>query len=122
MRLILSFVLLVFTTFSHAEPFNGWSDNEKLLYGTASLAMLADYKSTSSVLYPSQGYKEMNPFIGEQPGKDRLAAWFVGWAIGHYFIANSMDHDRRAQYLLIVTIVETSAAAHNISIGAKIQF
>ena len=122
MRFILSIVLLVFTTFSYAEPFNGWTDKEKILYGTATLAMLADYKSTASVLYPNQGYKEMNPFLGEQPSKSKLTAWFIGWAIGHYFIVNNLDHEYRTDYLLTVTIVHGLAATHNVSIGAKIQF
>lgn len=122
MKYLLAIILMLSALCSYAEPFEGWTDKEKLLYGTASLAMLADYKSTSSVLYPDQGYKEMNPFIGERPGQDRLAAWFIGWAIGHYFIANSMSHETRTTYLLSVTIVETAAAAHNISIGARINF
>lgn len=122
MKCLLAIMLLVCSMCSKAEPFDGWSDKEKLLYGTASLAMLADYKSTASVLYPSQGYREANPFLGEQPSKDKLAAWFIGWTIGHYFIANSLSHESRIQYLLIVTVVETAAASHNVSIGAKINF
>lgn len=122
MRCILSFVLLIFTTFSYAEPFGGWTDKEKILYGTASLAMLADYKSTSSLLYPSRGYKELNPFIGEQPSRGKLNLWFVGVAAGHYFLANSMNHENRTTYLLIVTVAHGTAAAHNVSIGASIRF
>ena len=107
---------------SYAEPFSGWSDKEKILYGTASAAMIADYKSTSSVLYPNRGYRELNPFLGEQPSKDKLTLWFVGWMIGHYFIANSLDHEQRSNYLLTITIIESAAAAHNVSIGATIRF
>lgn len=113
---------MIFSLNAKAEPFAGWSDNEKLLYGTASLAMIADYKSTASVLYPYQGYREMNPFLGEQPSKDKLTLWFVGWMIGHYFIADSMNHEQRTKYLLTVTIIESAAAAHNVSIGARIRF
>ena len=122
MKRILAIILMLFSLSAKAEPFANWTDKEKLLYGTASLAMLADYKSTSSVLYPNQGYREMNPFLGEQPSKDKLTAWFVGWMIGHYFIANSMDHENRSKYLLTITIIESAAAAHNVSIGATIRF
>lgn len=122
MKYLLAIMLMLCSLTARAELFENWTDKEKILYGTATLAMLADYKSTSSVLYPNQGYRELNPFLGEQPGKDRLTAWFVGWAIGHYFIANSMDHEQRSRYLLTITIIESAAAAHNISIGARINF
>lgn len=115
-------MLLMWSLCLHAEPFSGWTDTEKLVYGTASLAMLADYKSTASVLYPSQGYKEMNPFLGEQPSRGKLNLWFVGWAVGHYFIANNLSHENRTQYLLTITVVHGAAAAHNVSIGATIRF
>ena len=122
MKYLLAILLMISSVCSYAEPFEGWTDKEKLVYGTASLAMLADYKSTASVLYPNQGYREMNPFLGEQPSKDKLTLWFIGWAVGHYFIANSMSHENRTQYLLTVTIIHSAAAAHNVSIGATIRF
>ena len=122
MKYLITIFLLLISLSARAELFENWTDKEKILYGTATLAIVADYKSTASVLYPDQGYKEMNPFIGEHPGQDRLAAWFLGWMIGHYFIANSLDHETRTRYLLTVTIVETAAASHNVSIGATIKF
>ena len=122
MKYLLAIILMLCSLTARAELFENWTDKEKILYGTASLAMVADFKSTSSVLYPDQGYKELNPFLGEHPGQDRLAAWFVGWMIGHYVIANSLNHEQRTRYLLTVTIVESAAAAHNVSIGATIRF
>ena len=122
MKHLITIFLLLISLSAQAAPFDGWTDTEKALLVTGELALLADYKSTSSVLYPDQGYREMNPFLGQQPGQDRLTAWFVGWMIGNYFIANSLDHDTRVKYLLTLTIVETAAAGHNISIGAKINF
>jgi hypothetical protein len=122
MKYLIAIMLLLCSLVARAELFENWTTQEKVLYGTASLAMIADYKSTASVLYPNQGYKEMNPIIGEQPGNDRLTAWFVGWTIGHYFIADQLGHEDRKRYLLIVTIFETGAAAHNVSIGARINF
>ena len=105
-----------------AEPFEGWTDNEKILFGTSTLALIADYKTTASVLYPNQGYKETNLFLGEQPSKDKLTAYFIGYVIGNYFIADYLGHKDRERWLLSVTIFETIAATHNISIGATIKF
>ena len=122
MKNILAIIIMIFSLGAKAEPFAGWTDNEKLLYGAASLALLADYKSTSSVLYPNQGYRELNPFLGEQPSKDKLTLWFIGWITAHYFIADSLNHEDRKQWLITITIVETAAASHNVSIGAKIRF
>ena len=122
MKYLLAIILMLCSLTARAELFENWTDKEKILYGTATLAMVADFKSTSSVLYPDQGYRELNPFLGEQPGQDRLTAWFVGWAIGHYFMANNMSHENRSWYLLTVTVVHGAAAAHNVSIGATIRF
>ena len=122
MKYLLAIILMLCSLTARAEPFAGWTDNEKILYGTAALALLADYKSTSSVLYPNQGYREMNPFLGEQPSKDKLTAWFIAWTVGHYFIADSLGHEDRVRWLLTVTIVEGVAATHNVMIGATIKF
>ena len=107
---------------SHAEPFEGWTDKEKILFGTASLALIADYKSTASVLYPDQGYRELNPILGPHPSRAKLSAYFITYLIGNYFIADYLGHANRERWLLTLTIVETAAAAHNVSIGATIRF
>ena len=112
MRYLLAIMLMLCSLTARAEPFAGWTDKEKILYGTASLAMIVDYKSTSSLLYPSRGYREINPFLGEQPSKDKLTAWFIAWTVGHYFIADSLGHEDQVRWLLTVTIVESAAAAH----------
>ena len=107
---------------ARAELFEGWTNTEKVLFATSTLALLADFKSTSSVLYPDQGYKEMNPFLGEHPGQDRLTAYFLSYMVINYLVADHYNHKDRERWLLSVTIVESIAAGHNVSIGATIKF
>ena len=122
MKFLLAIILSITSLIAQAAPFDGWTDNEKALFVASELALLADYKSTESVLYPSRGYYEMNPFLGPQPGHDRLTAYFLTYMIGNYFIADYLGHENRSQWLLTLTVVESAAAGHNISIGAKINF
>ena len=122
MKYLLAIILSMVTLIAQAAPFDGWTDNEKALFVASELALLADYKSTSSVLYPDQGYRELNPFLGPQPGHDRLTAYFLAYMIGNYFIADYLGHESRVRWLLTLTIVESLAAGHNVSIGARINF
>ena len=122
MKHLITIFLLLISLSAQAAPFDGWTDNEKAVFVASELALLADYKSTSSVLYPDQGYREMNPFLGQQPGHDRLTAYFLTYMIGNYFMADYLGHNDRMRWLLTLTIVESIAAGHNVSIGAKINF
>ena len=122
MKFLIAIILSIVSIIAQAEPFDAWTDTEKVLLVTSELALLADYKSTSSVLYPNQGYEEMNPILGKQPGRDRLTAYFLAYMIGNYFIADYLGHDSRVRWLLTLTVVESIAAGHNVSIGARINF
>lgn len=122
MRYIILVILLVLSLNAYAEPFEGWTTEEKSWFVASEIALLADYKTSSSVLIPEQGYREMNPFIGPTPSQQRLNLWFAGWMIGNYFIADNLDHDKRLQWMIVLTVVETAASANNISIGARIKF
>jgi len=122
MRYALVILLLLCSLHAEAEPFENWTPTEKALFAATQLALLADYKSTSSLLYPDRGYRELNPLIGEQPGNDRLAAWFVGLSLGHYFIADYLGHEDRKTYLWIVPSIHAAATLNNLSLGATIKF
>jgi hypothetical protein len=122
MKFLIAIILSIVSLIAQAAPFDGWTDNEKAVFVASELSLLADYKSTSYLLYPSRGFKELNPILGEQPGHDRLTAYFLTYMIGNYFIADYLGHENRTRWLLTLTIVESLAVGNNISIGAKISF
>ena len=122
MKYVLPILLLLCSLTANAEPFEGWTTAEKTAFVASELALLADYKTTSSLLYPSQGYYEMNPIIGPQPSRQRLNLWFAGWMIGNYFIADNFDHNKRLTWLITLTVTESIAARHNVMIGGSIKF
>ena len=123
MRYITLIILLLLSLGAQAEPFEGWTTDEKTAFVASELAILADYKTTSSLLlYPSRGYYELNPIIGPQPSKQTLNLWFAGWMIGNYFISDYLGHDKRMTWLITLTVTESIEAGHNIMIGGSIKF
>ena len=121
-KLFVSILLLVLSLTSHAAPFDGWTDEEKSLLVAMELAILADYKTTSSLFPNNKNISETNIFLGEQPKQDKINAWLVVISLGHYFAADHLNHTDRKSLLWIITILETGAAANNISLGATIKF
>jgi len=122
MKYLLALMLTIFSLTARAELFENWTDTEKVLYATSTLALIADYKSTSSVLYPHQRYRETNIFLGPQPSRAKLNLYFIAYIVANYIIADNSSHEFREKWLFSVTIVETGAAMHNVNIGAKIKF
>jgi len=122
MKYAISLLILLCSLNVYAAPFEGWTTTEKTAFVASELALLADYKTTSSLLYPSHGYYEQNPILGPQPSRQRLNLWFVGWMIGNYFIADNLDHDKRLTWMISLTVTESIAARHNVMIGGSIKF
>ena len=122
MKYALLILLLLCSLTANAEPFEGWTTAEKTAFVASELALLVDYKTTSSLLYPSRGYYETNMYIGPQPSKQTLNLWFAGWMIGNYFISDYLGHDKRMSWLITLTVTESIAARHNIMIGGSIKF
>jgi len=116
---------LLFIGSAQAEPFDGWTDEEKTWFVASEVAQVIDYQTTRNFLYQqpaSKGYYEANPIIGPHPSPNRLAAFEVGTLIGSYFFADWLDHDKRLNWLKWHTTIEFIVIGHNLSIGAEIKF
>jgi len=122
MRLIICAILLFFSVSVPAEPFEGWTTEEKSWFAAAEVAHVADYLTTRNMLYAQTGYYEVNPFLSRDPSLDRLNLWFVGWALGNYFIGDALGHKNRLLYYKFYTAMELGATANNLYIGARLTF
>ena len=122
MRLIICAILLFFSVSVPAEPFEGWTTEEKSWFAAAEVFHVTDYLTTRNMLYAQQGYYETNPILGAHPSPDRLNLWFAGWLIGNYFISDALSHEHRLLWLKIYTAIEVGATANNLYIGARLTF
>ena len=116
-------VFLLFVSLSiKAEPFEGWTKEEKSWFAAAEVFHVTDYLTTRNMLYAQQGYYETNPILGAHPSPDRLNIWFAGWLVGNYFISDALSHEHRLLWLKIYTAIEVGATANNLYVGARITF
>jgi hypothetical protein len=122
MRLIICAILLFFSVSVPAEPFEGWTTEEKSWFAAAEVFHVTDYLTTRNMLYAQTGYYEVNPFLSRNPSPDRLNLWFVGWALGNYFIGDALGHKNRLLYYKFYTAMELGATANNLYIGARLTF
>ena len=122
MKRLLILAILFWAQTLHAEPFEGWTKEEKSWFAAAEVFHVTDYLTTRNMLYAQQGYYEANPLLGPNPSPDRLNLWFAGWLIGNYFISDALSHEHRLLWLKIYTAIEVGATANNLYVGARITF
>ena len=116
-------VFLLFVSLSiKAEPFEGWTKEEKSWFAAAEVFHVTDYLTTRNLLYSQTGYYEANPLLGPNPSPDRLNIWFAGWLVGNYFISDALSHEHRLLWLKIYTAIEVGATANNLYISGRITF
>lgn len=119
--------LLLFFSMSpvHAEPFEGWTNEEKAWFVASEVSQILDYQTTRNILYqkPSwKGYYEVNPLLGRHPSQGKLNIAEAVTVVGNYYLSDWLGHDNRLLWLRAHTAVELDFAAHNIRIGAEVRF
>lgn len=65
---------------------------------------------------------ELNPLVGKRPSQNRLTAFVLGSAIGHYLISEALPTDWRHGWQYVTIGAELGAVAHNYSLGYHAQF
>jgi hypothetical protein len=123
-KVLVIVALLMCACLAKAEPFEGWTREEKEWFALGTVLQIVDYQTTRDLLYRQRdrGFYEMNPFIGPHPSPERLMAFEIGTLIGNYFLTDWLSHENRMTWLKIHVGVEFLAISNNISIGAKISF
>jgi len=124
MKYLIAVILAMLSLTAHADPFEGWTKEEKEWFALSEAVQIIDYQTTRDLLYAQKekGYYELNPIVGRNPSPSKLMAFEVGTLIGNYFFTDWLDHDSRMTWLKWHVGIELIVIQHNISIGARIQF
>ncbi len=97
---------------------DSWDTTDKaLLVGCAALWYM-DYQQTLQIVEDENRY-ELNPFLGENPSKDRVNMHFAGSFALNYFIADKLNSKNRKKYLSIMVMFESAVINHNVQVGIK---
>jgi len=125
MKTLAALLLFFSMSLAHAEPFEGWTDEEKAWFVASEISQILDYQTTRNVLYQQpkwKGYYEVNPLLGRHPSQGKLNIAEVATVIGNYYFSDWLSHDNRLFWLRAHTAFELGITAHNIQIGAEIRF
>ena len=124
MKYLLAVILTLLSLTAYADPFDGWTKEEKEWFALSQIVQIVDYQTTRDLLYTQKekGFYELNPIVGANPSPNRLMAFEIGTLVGNYFLTDWLDHDTRLTWLKWHVGVELIVIQHNISIGARIQF
>ena len=109
---------------AHAEPFEGWTDEEKTWFAASEITQVIDYQTTRNMLYQQsrRGFYETNPLLGRHPSKGKMNIAEIVTLVCDYYLSDYLSHDNRLLWLKVHTGLELLVIGHNISIGAEIKF
>ena len=109
---------------AHAEPFDGWTDEEKIWFAASEAVQIIDYQTTRDMLFvqKSKDYYEQNLLVGRHPSPNKLMAFEIGTLVGNYFFTDWLDHDMRLNWLKMHVGIELVVIRHNLLIGARLNF
>ena len=115
---------LLFIGSAQAEPFDGWTDEEKTWFVASEVAQVMDYQTTRDMLFvqKSKDYYEQNLLVGRHPSPNKLMAFEIGTLVGNYFFTDWLDHDMRLNWLKMHVGIELVVIRHNLLIGARLNF
>lgn len=97
-----------------------WTDEEKIWASSYVLASYVDYRTTSNMI-GRPGYYETNLILGRHPSQARLNIHFLTLVPLVLLGADYFEADRK-KILIICTMTEIVAGAHNLSIGLRFTF
>jgi len=111
-----------FEPLSRSTPTPGddgsWDTTDKaLLVGCAALWYI-DYQQTLQIAEDEDMY-ELNPFLGEDPSRERVNLHFAGSFALNYYIADKLNPKYRKTYLTLVMMLESAVVNRNVQIGVK---
>ncbi|MFV2081356.1 MAG: hypothetical protein ACC669_05780 [bacterium] len=100
------------------EDDDSWDITDRaLLISTAALWYI-DYQQTMQIVEDENRY-ELNPFLGENPSKDRVNLHFAGSFALNYYIADKLSSKNRKTYLTLMIMLESAVINHNVEVGIK---
>jgi hypothetical protein len=111
-------ILLICSTSAMAGEY--WSNEEIALEVTYITLQFVDYKQTHAIA-ASENYFETNPFLGENPSKGDIDAYFAATTVAHMVIAHALPQKYRRYWQAIWINIEAGYVTHNYSIGITVK-
>jgi hypothetical protein len=99
-----------------------WDTETKALYWSGAALIVADWGQTRVISRNPQSYRELNPWLGEHPSQSKVDAYFLGYLLTHYLIADMMPEPYKGKALAVILAVQFSAVRGNASIGINMRF
>ena len=62
---------------------------------------------------------ELNPFLGEDPSRERVNLHFAGSFALNYYIADKLNPKHRKTYLTLMIMLESAVVNRNVQIGVN---
>src|SRR5210317_1342179 len=119
-RMFILLLLLIFTKGVSAEE---WDSTKKTMFIASNIAIVADWATTTNLTGRySEGYYEKNKILGKTPNKEAVHMYFVARLVSNYLLAEYLNNNLDIAYLGWTTIVHSSAAVNNHSIGLRYKF
>lgn len=97
---------------------DSWDITDKALLAGCAALWYIDYQQTLEIAADENRY-ELNPFLGEDPSKDRVNLHFAGSFVINYLIADRLSPRNRKKYLTLMIMFESAVVNHNIQVGVK---
>jgi len=118
--LLLSLLLLVP---SAAWAWEDWDLETKTMFVASSIAITADWATTRNMTHRyDEGYRELNPILGDYPSTSQVDAYMIGMLVTNYFITDWLPKEHRIFYLSYRTVTHGAAAHNNMQIGLHLKF
>jgi len=119
--IILTVLLLIFT--QARADIGSWTPEQRAWYAAGVVFIVTDWATTRDLSRRyHEGYRELNPILGQQPSTRRVDQYFALSLLAHYLIADNLSSKNRTIYLKVVTVGQAAVTAHNLNIGLKIKF
>ncbi len=99
--------------------FNEWDDNDKILFTTSELLLIADWGQSLDI--NRRGATDLNPILNHAP-ESTVNIYFACWVVGNYFITDNLSGYYRKLWLFGLTQFEIVVVGTNFSAGWNVRF
>jgi hypothetical protein len=117
MKTLLCIILISIFSQAYAED---WNITDKAILTAVEASYLIDWHQTRES--NANGWHEFNPIIGQHASATRTNAYFIGAALGTYFLADYLSPQHRRWLLTGALALEVGMIEHNRHVGLKVRF
>lgn len=113
-------LILIFFIISGCVANDTWTVKEKKLETTFMVLHTIDTLQTEWAL--ENGYREVNPILGDHPSDLKLGIWYGAIGLGHLIISDHCNHYQRKTWQWATIVFKSIVVFRNKAVGARIEF